>query len=33
MENRNRVGKPTGKKTRAGRPIITLEKDIKDNKG
>jgi ribosomal protein L39E len=33
MQNRDRVGKPTGRKTRAGRPIITLEKDIKDNKG
>jgi len=33
MQNRNRVGKPTGKKTRAGRPIITLERDIKDKRG
>ena len=33
MQNRDRVGKPTGRKTRAGRPIITLEKDIKNNRG
>ena len=33
MENRNRVGKPTGKKTRAGRPILTLTNDIKNRKG
>ena len=33
MQNRNRVGKPTGRKTKAGRPIITLERDIKDKRG
>ena len=33
MQNRNRVGKPTGRMTRAGRPIITLERDIKDKRG